>query len=409
MSPAGPRVNGGRGGALQFIAEGVTALAGFEVAAISVVEQGELRTVAVAGSADAAAELVELRAPVESVLAELEPAEDWGRLRFLPEERSPERLQNFQWVPQYEPLDVPDAWHPGDLLCALLRDDDGELRGLLSVDLPRNGRRPDPTQRGILNVYAQQAEQAVVAFVQHHELTHHLAVERELSRYRRQLVDVLSHELQTPTTVIIGRAELALESQPDPELRHHLDAIARGAMRISAMTKNLLAMAKVDDPGRPLETTAVDVAAIVREVGALLHDDAHHRGIQLCVATPDHPVVTHGDSDELDTVVVNLVANAIRYNDRGGHVKLSVAGGAGSADVVVTIADDGIGIAEEDQSRLFEEFFRSAAPRARSRPGTGLGLAIVDRIVRRHHGHIDIESTLEVGTTVRVTLPAVTI
>lgn len=393
-------------GALQFIAEGIVALAGFQVVAISVVDGPELRTIAVAGSEEAAAEIMDLRSPVADILAELEPAEDWGRLLFVPQERAPGGIEGYQWVAAYEPLDVVDAWLPEDLLCALLRDDDGELRGVLSIDLPQSGRRPDEAQRRILNVYAEQAERAVVSFVRHDELTQELAVQRQLSHYRRQLIDVLSHELQTPMTVIVGRVELALEGELAGDVREHLAAIARASTRVTAMTQNLLAMAKVDDPGRALETSVVDVAAVVTEVVQLLSDDAATREIQLSAVTPDGAALTEGHGGELTTAVTNLAANALKYSDRGGIVSLRVTGGDGGADIVVAVTDDGIGISEEDAAHLFEEFFRSPSEAARRRPGTGLGLAIVDRIVRRHRGHIDVQSTLGVGTTISITLPA---
>ncbi len=396
---------GGQSDAMHFIAEGITALAGFEVAAISIVDGAEIYTAAVAGSREAAAELMQLRTPVDALLAELASADEWGTLRFLPHERASDHLDGFEWVPDQEVDDVSDAWHPRDMLCALLHDGDGRLRGVLSVDLPRNGRRPAKAQREILEVYAGFAQQAVVNFVERDELARDLEVQRSISHYRGQLIDVLSHEVQTPTSAIIGRAEVALDDEGDPEQRQHLEVILRAALRISAMAEDLLVMGRVDNVDRPLPTSPVDVAGIVRDAHALLREEAARRDVELTIALDETPTATIGDAEELDAVVSNLVSNAIKYSDPGGRVLISTHG-SDDDQVSLVVSDEGIGISEEDQVRLFEEFYRSPSATARERPGNGLGLAIVDRIVRRHRGHIVVDSTLGVGTLVRVVLPA---
>lgn len=390
--------------ALHLVAEGITALAGFEVAAISIVVGDELRIVAVAGSDAATAELMDLRSPLDHLLAELEPAETWGRLTFLPHERASGHLADFEWVHDMDVLEVEDAWHPDDLLCALLRDEHGTLRGMLSVDLPVNGRRPDQHQRDVLDVYAGQAEQTVVRLLERQDLQHDLVVERSVSRYRARLIDVLAHELKTPTTVILGRAELALDGLDDVDLRRDLDTITRAATRISTMADDLLVMARADNPDRARDTTPVDLVAVGRGAHELMLCEAAGQGIALDLAVPDTAVTVPGDRAELEAVAVNLVSNAIKYTDRGGQVVVSLRT-LDAEHVELAVADDGIGISEADQDRLFEEFFRSPSPQARDRPGTGLGLAIVERVVRRHHGRIEVDSELGRGTTVRVVLP----
>ncbi len=149
--------------ALQLIAEGVTQVAGFGVAAISVVrDDGLLEVMAVAGSEAARAQLTGVRTPVAELMAEIEKADRWGLLRFLPHERLDLRGGNWGWVPDLEPLDGEDAWHPMDLLIAPLEDREGHLRGTLSIDMPADGRRPGDAQRAVLQTYAEQAGRAVV-------------------------------------------------------------------------------------------------------------------------------------------------------------------------------------------------------------------------------------------------------
>jgi signal transduction histidine kinase len=154
--------------ALQVIADGITQLAGFGVAAVSVARDSHhMQVMAVAGSDEARDTLQGTFTPIVRLLEELEQAEDWGLFKFVPHERSEPGSESWGWVPDLEPLDdAPDAWHPMDLLVAPLYDPDGGLRGTLSIDCPTDGRRPDEAHRRILNRYAAQAAQALVIAVE---------------------------------------------------------------------------------------------------------------------------------------------------------------------------------------------------------------------------------------------------
>ena len=179
--------------ALQLIAEGVTQLAGFGIAAISVVrEDGMLESVAVAGNEQARAELEGTRAPVDRLLQELAKADDWGLLRFVPHERLDASAgDTWGWVPDIEPIDGPDAWHPLDLLIAPLYDGSGTLRGSLAMDLPVDGKRPGRAQRAVLNQYAEQAGRAVVVALERE----HLAEQVRMAEAARRIVRRASAQL----------------------------------------------------------------------------------------------------------------------------------------------------------------------------------------------------------------------
>jgi signal transduction histidine kinase len=395
--------------ALQLIAEGVVELAGFELAAISIVHDGRLHTIAIAGSGNAHAELSILQPPIAAVLAELENAEDWGALRFVPHERKTQGLDDYSFVPELTPLDTPDAWHPHDLLVALLEDDGGELRGILSVDVPRNGLRPDAEQRRVIEQYARQAGRAVITLLERHEFEYGMRRERATSDYRGQLIDALSHQLQNPVAAIAGNLELLLDGlEPDDPTERSLRAIERATDRIQAMISDLLALAKVNNPDRPLHEVEVDLGGLVSDVVDSVAAAAAASDVKVAVQLPPAPLVVRGDPGELEDLVGNLLSNAIKYSDPGDAVTASiervVEGGAAYAGL--SVADEGIGIAEADRGKLFEEFFRSQSAEARARPGTGLGLAVVDRVVHRHGGRIEVDSELGVGTTFRVLLPA---
>ncbi|MDN4173516.1 GAF domain-containing sensor histidine kinase [Nocardioides sp. SOB77] len=155
---------------LQLIAEGITAIAGFGVAAIGLVRDGFLEMVSVAGSPQARKELVGRRTPLHLLTNELEVADDWGPLKFVPHERLRSDIETWGWVPTLEPLEAPDAWHPLDMLTAPLLDADGTMRGLVSIDLPDDGRRPGPERRRLLERYAAQASRAVLRALEREEL-----------------------------------------------------------------------------------------------------------------------------------------------------------------------------------------------------------------------------------------------
>ena len=156
---------------VQLIAEGVTEMVGFQVAIISVVRGTALRAVAVAGSDAARRQLLDSATPMQVVHEEVARADDWGRFKFVPHDREGGIGADYGWVPDFVPEDIPDAWHPLDLLIAPLRDDGGEVVGLLSIDLPVSGRRPDVGQRSLLEKYAAQAERAVLVALERHALS----------------------------------------------------------------------------------------------------------------------------------------------------------------------------------------------------------------------------------------------
>ncbi|GAB3198950.1 hypothetical protein GCM10027062_14470 [Nocardioides hungaricus] len=181
--------------ALQLIAEGVTKVAGFGIAAISVVRgDGRLEVMAVAGSDEARGVLEGRRTPVDQLSREIEKADDWGLFRFVPHERLDAAAgEQWGWVPDIDPIDdAPDAWHPLDLLIAPLLDHEGTLRGTLAIDVPVDGRRPGEGQRAVLNVYAEQARQAVIVALEREQLADKVRMAEAARRIVRRATARLS-------------------------------------------------------------------------------------------------------------------------------------------------------------------------------------------------------------------------
>ncbi|MFC4784394.1 ATP-binding protein [Nocardioides sp. MAHUQ-72] len=179
--------------ALQTIAEGVTQLAGFGVAAISVVrDDGRLEVMAVAGSDEAREQLLGTRTPVDRLEREIVKADEWGLLRFVPHERLDAEVGESWWVPDITPSSDPDAWHPLDLLIAPLYDELGALRGTLAIDLPDDGRRPGTARRQLLQRYAEQAGRAVITALEREALAHKV----RLAEAAREVVRHASAQLR---------------------------------------------------------------------------------------------------------------------------------------------------------------------------------------------------------------------
>lgn len=238
------------------------------------------------------------------------------------------------------------------------------------------------------------------------EREHRLVEELQaLDTYKSQLIATVSHELKNPLTAILGHLEM-LDGAPDQSraTRTSLAAMDRGARRLARVIDDLLLLSKVGDPNTPIIAAPVDLRRIVEENIDLCSVAAERKGLIVNIEAPEGAVLALGDADELDRVCTNLVSNAVKYTPDGRAVTVALA--RIGDQIVLTCCDSGIGISEADQEKLFTEFFRSTNPDAVAQPGTGLGLAIVRRIVTRHHGRIEVESTLGKGSTFRVFLPA---
>ncbi|MGZ5403774.1 MAG: sensor histidine kinase, partial [Nocardioides sp.] len=234
---------------------------------------------------------------------------------------------------------------------------------------------------------------------------HELVVELQaLDTYKSQLIATVSHELKNPLTAVSGYLELLDgEETLNPSSKAAVRAMGRGVGRLSRVIDDLMMLAKVGDPHQRIIPADVDLKRVVDEVVDLVSVLALQKQLSIEVDVPG-PVTARGDAVEIDRLVANLVSNAVKYTPDGRRVMIAVR--QEQDRVRLEVADEGLGISEADQDRLFDEFFRSTNPEAYLQPGSGLGLAIVKRIVERHGGTIEVVSELGVGSTFSVTLPA---
>ena len=143
--------------------------------------------------------------------------------------------------------------------------------------------------------------------------------------------------------------------------------------------------------------------AVAESVAASMEIEAEKQGVVISCLIPENMPEISGLRDRIEQVIVNIVSNAVKYNQRGGRVDIS--GGEKGESVFLTVSDTGLGIPEEDLPRVFERFYRVDKARSRERGGTGLGLAIAREIIEFHGGNISIRSKEGRGTSITVTLP----
>ena len=215
----------------------------------------------------------------------------------------------------------------------------------------------------------------------------------------------LSHELKTPIGAVAALAD-SLNGETETEVVWRLaERIVTESHRMSRIVDDLLDLSRVEFGGTE-EWTDIDLATVLVEVVSTNQYAAKRQGLGLSL-TGSAELLVRGDRSQLISVFSNLVDNAIKYSEIGGIVNVSST--IKGEEIMVSVTDHGIGIAERDQKRIFERFYRVDKARSRATGGTGLGLSIVRHIVLEHGGAIDIRSEEGVGSTFTVRLPRVAV
>jgi signal transduction histidine kinase len=230
---------------------------------------------------------------------------------------------------------------------------------------------------------------------------------RRLDESRNQFLAIVSHELRTPLTSILSFSELIRGEAEGltPEGIRFLDIIERNADRLHRLVGDLLMLDRLDAGALPLDLTPVSVAELTGEAVGSAAAGAAKQGITIGVTAGAGPAV-QGDLRRLMQVFDNLIANAIKFSHRNGHVHVTAT--FDGASWRIDVADDGIGIPPEEVGQLFTRFVRASNARTAGLPGTGLGLSIVKVLVEMHGGHVEATSTLGHGSIFSVYLPATT-
>lgn len=222
---------------------------------------------------------------------------------------------------------------------------------------------------------------------------------------RKIFTDNVSHEMKTPLQVISGYSELIKEGLTSLEdARNFSKIIFNEAQIMKKLIDDLLTLSHLTSRQEYLQTFKdVNLKSLVAECIDKLSPLAAKQNLEVTLESED--VVIKSDEDLLRTLITNLLSNAIRYNKENGFVNVSID--ESLTDITIKIKDGGIGISQEDQEHIFERFYRTDKSRSRITGGTGLGLSIVKHIVLLFKGSINLDSTLDQGSTFTIKLPRI--
>ncbi len=231
---------------------------------------------------------------------------------------------------------------------------------------------------------------------------------RKLEMIRRDFVANVSHELKTPVTSIKGFVETLLDGAKDDPVdsERFLRIIAKQADRLHAIIEDLLALSKIEqsEDSEELHLESSSLRPLLESAVTTCAATAHDKEIEVVLDCPPQ-LTAKINAPLLEQAVVNLLDNAIKYSEPCRAVRISAA--ARDQELIISVADQGPGIADEHLPRIFERFYRVDRARSRKLGGTGLGLAIVKHIAQAHHGRVTVVSTVGHGTTFTLHLPLV--
>ena len=225
-------------------------------------------------------------------------------------------------------------------------------------------------------------------------------------KMRREFSANVSHELKTPLTSISGFAEMianGMYQQPE-DVKFFGSRIVNESHRMLTLIDTIMHLSKIEETETTITWKTVSLDSLVHYAAELIEPQAKAKNVTITVDT--EPLYAYGNAALLSELIMNLLDNAVKYNNVGGSVHAMLAP-EGEDKIKLTISDTGIGIPKEKQGRVFERFYRAEESRNKATGGTGLGLAICKHIVDKHKGTLSVSSEEGKGTTMTVILPRV--
>jgi signal transduction histidine kinase len=229
-----------------------------------------------------------------------------------------------------------------------------------------------------------------------------------LDRQKANFVATVSHELRTPLTSIIGYLEVLKDGYAGElveEQSRLVEVINRNASRLLGLINDLLTLTQSENGGLTDDVADVSISELITESCQELPPIVHSDAVKLEIDAGPSAAIVRGDRGQLKSVIVNIVANAIKFSRPGGVVTIRCTLDEETNRIRIIVEDRGIGIPAADQKELFTRFYRASNATAKFIPGTGLGLSIVKQIVNDHGGEVQLKSVEDEGTTVTVDLP----
>lgn len=232
------------------------------------------------------------------------------------------------------------------------------------------------------------------------------SMNKEGKQVRFQFLSVLSHELKSPINAIEGYLKIMKERQVGESLADYDTMIDRSLERIKGMRTlimDMMDLTRLESTGKARDIRKVDLSQVARIAMDTMEPMAIQKNVRMYLDSPEN-LLLQSDSDEIEIIMNNLVSNAVKYNRDGGEVHVNIR--QSNNRIIIKVEDTGIGMNEEEVSRLFQEFMRIKNEKTRNITGSGLGLSIVKKLVEdTYHGTITVKSTPDVGTVFEVDLP----
>jgi len=227
------------------------------------------------------------------------------------------------------------------------------------------------------------------------------------AKYRRDFIGNVSHELKTPIFNIQGYVLTLLDGGlEDPSInKEYLLRAEKSINRMIAIVEDLEAISQLESGELKLSTTRFDIIGLTRDVIEFLEIKSQNKNVLVALSENyEKPLYVKADKERIRQVLINLVENAIKYNFRQTDALTKISFFDMDENILVEVADNGVGIAQQDLGRIFERFYRTDKGRSREQGGTGLGLAIVKHVIEAHQQTISVRSSPGVGTTFGFTL-----
>lgn len=224
----------------------------------------------------------------------------------------------------------------------------------------------------------------------------------EIEKMRQEFISNVSHEIQSPLTSINGFTKVLRETElTDEQRNHYLSIIEVESERLSKISTNLLKLTSLESEHHPIEMSRYRLDKQIVNTVLACEPQWMKKEIEIDIELDE--VEIEADKDLMNQVFMNILGNSIKFTDSKGtiHIRLQIE----NSSVVVLIEDSGIGLTSEDKERIFERFYKADSSRTVSSGGSGLGLSIVKKIIDIHSGCIEVESEVEVGTTMKIILP----
>ncbi len=330
------------------------------------------------------------------------------------------RFDNLPWqaIHQRQPV-LAQASNPESL--AFLPPDASDVKSALVIPLlvgqqvigalelhSRQSNAFDQNQQAVLEILAAQVATSIrnaTAYQEQHNIAEKL---REVDKLKTQFLANMSHELRTPLNSIIGFSRVILKGIDGPltELQKtDLASIHQSGKHLLDLINNILDLAKIEAGKMEINFAPINFNDMINVIISTAVGLVKDKEVEIISDVAEHLPTIQGDETRLRQVLLNLVSNAAKFTDTG---TITIIAGYDAHQVWISVKDTGIGIAQENLDRIFDEFTQIDASTTRKAGGTGLGLPITRKFIELHHGRIDVESELGAGSTFTVTLPLLT-